>query len=109
MHLPAGLGKIRSIAVADHHGCAVKEDGMVWCWGANPSGARGDADKEPRAAAAQVAGISGAAQLSVNAERSCARLQDGEVWCWGDPFSATGPRQDPRPVGFWQYLPEQKP
>ena len=88
----------RHVAIADIHGCGVKEDGRVWCWGNNATRqlGRGQAADEvldlgpvdfpgldnPQAyqdnpfVSVHTAGIGPTGH-------SCARQKQGQVWCWG--------------------------
>ncbi|MBK6403464.1 MAG: hypothetical protein IPF74_16915 [Rhodocyclaceae bacterium] len=73
------------------HGCAVKADGAIWCWGSNYGGqlGRGSADEtpvmaEPVLASAAGAPLSGVLSVAAAYEHTCARRNDGGVWCWGN-------------------------
>jgi len=37
-----GLAGVRQVALGEHHGCALREDGTVWCWGSDHNGLLGD-------------------------------------------------------------------
>jgi hypothetical protein len=39
----AGLDHVTAIALGELHGCALRDDGTVWCWGYDQDGALGDA------------------------------------------------------------------
>ena len=38
-----GLDHVTQLALGEMHGCALREDGSVWCWGNDKHGALGDA------------------------------------------------------------------
>lgn len=76
--------------------CAVKEDGTVWCWGANDFGQLGHAPTEPTCSydfgtlpctndPVQVPGVGDdVEQISASAsDVTCVRKSDRSLWCWG--------------------------
>ena len=78
--LQSGVG---DIAIGDGHGCAVRTDGAVWCWGDNTYGQIGDQTTIPRDVAVQTVGITNAVQVATGLNFSCVRTATGAVWCWG--------------------------
>ena len=72
------------VAAGYEHTCARKQDGTLWCWGANGSGQLGDGTKVAKPSPAQVtsAGTS-VVEVEAGNEHTCARKQDGTLWCWG--------------------------
>lgn len=88
--LVPNLEHVSQLALGIEHSCALKEDGTVWCWGANNVGQLGNASADglPSSVPTQVYGITSAAQISSGYEHTCARLADGTVKCWG--FNASG-------------------
>jgi alpha-tubulin suppressor-like RCC1 family protein len=73
------------ISAGRNHTCARKDDGTVWCWGANESGQVGDPMTAPsRHAVAQVMGLDGMnLDVFAGAATTCVRRTDGAAWCWG--------------------------
>jgi alpha-tubulin suppressor-like RCC1 family protein len=76
------------LTLASAYGCAVEDDGALWCWGDDPAirlGLRpGEADPHK---ATRVSGL-GPVKAVVSArssihETTCALLRSGEVHCWG--------------------------
>jgi len=85
----AALSGVVSLAMGASHGCARRQDGSVWCWGANDLGQAGAASGgSPVAGAARVDLGSGMVvqQLSagMTAGHACAMTADGRIKCWGD-------------------------
>jgi large repetitive protein len=78
------LTNVVQFATSYAHGCAVKSDKTVWCWGQNNHKQLGQI---PASAAfsnpVQVSGITNAAQVTLGGNTSCARLENGTVRCWG--------------------------
>lgn len=70
-------------ATGGQHTCALKNDGTVWCWGANVAGQLGDQTAIPRPTPVQVVGIGNAVQIATGLSHSCARTAAGAIWCWG--------------------------
>jgi hypothetical protein len=67
------------------HNCVLKNNGDIWCWGANQHGQLGNGvPSAEEIAPVKVAGLPMAAkQVAVGIDSSCALLIDGTVWCWG--------------------------
>ncbi|TDR45927.1 alpha-tubulin suppressor-like RCC1 family protein [Tahibacter aquaticus] len=74
---------VAGAAIGDAHGCAVKTNGTVWCWGSNTYGQIGDQTTLARPIAVQTVGITDAVQVGTGLAFSCARTAAGAVWCWG--------------------------
>lgn len=70
-------------ATGGQHACALKNDGTVWCWGANVAGQLGDQTAIARPTPVQVVGIGNAVQIATGLSHSCARTSGGAIWCWG--------------------------
>jgi alpha-tubulin suppressor-like RCC1 family protein len=76
---------IVELALGADHGCALRSDGAVWCWGGNDRGqvAQHDLDEvftSPRA----VPELAGVTQLTAGISHTCALVgSPGEVMCWG--------------------------
>jgi alpha-tubulin suppressor-like RCC1 family protein len=86
-----GFGLLTGVTDLDFgsgHGCAVKADGTVWCWGDNGWGALGDGSNQNRSSPVQVtrwlgALLEGVVAASTGTHHACALRGDGSVWCWG--------------------------
>ena len=75
---------VTAIAYGGYHGCALKADGTVMCWGDNFSGQLGDGSTTNSSVPVAVAGLSaGVAAISLGFSHSCALLVTGGVQCWG--------------------------
>ncbi|OQB17944.1 MAG: Regulator of chromosome condensation (RCC1) repeat protein [Parcubacteria group bacterium ADurb.Bin192] len=76
------------------HACAIKQDGTLWCWGANYYGQLGDGTTTVRSTPVpvttlgnQVASLSlGGGNDTYGGGHSCAIKLDGSLWCWGSNF-----------------------
>ena len=65
-------------------GCGVKENGTVWCWGADAIGQLGNgATTGNQGIMTQAVGITNAVKVSTTLVHSCALLADGQIMCWG--------------------------
>jgi cysteine-rich repeat protein len=68
-----------------HHVCALRQDGVVSCWGNNVDGQLGGGVayyyREPRV----VEALEGhrVVRLEVSGSTNCAHTEMGAVWCWG--------------------------
>lgn len=107
-----GIDCVRSAARADYHTCAVRTDGIVWCWGRNDDGEFGAPASEngpcpggggrycvlrPR----RVEGIDHVGSVFVGTGRSCAIRTDRTVWCWGAAYGIPGHRPLPPARTDW--------
>lgn len=70
--------------VARRHACARAEDGGVWCWGDNRTGAIGSGDRMRRDVPAWLAMPAPAVEVALSDSTSCARDAAGAVYCWGE-------------------------
>lgn len=98
------LDGVTSIFEGQTHGCAVRDDGSVWCWSdtltGNTSGQLGNGTTggvtpawqahpvqiDPAAGGGDLTGamhINGGSSMCYLAATSCAVLDDATLWCWG--------------------------
>ena len=86
----ASLGSnVAEVACGQHHSCARKADGTVWCWGRGSSGQIGTgttATNNPTPVQLIAFGANGT-QLAAWGDFTCARKGDGTLWCWGSNSS----------------------
>jgi alpha-tubulin suppressor-like RCC1 family protein len=76
------------------HGCALRDDGVVECWGFNSSG---------EALATRSASRGQFTQVSAGHGHTCARRDDGVVECWGVDAEGQAPAvRDAETGGFTQ-------
>jgi len=99
---------VTQLAAGQHHTCALKSDGSVWCWGRNRMGQLGNlkhgAPHNPLSIDAygfdgslissldlatyaqvpvEVAGLPEAVFITAGEDYTCAIDVDDKVWCWG--------------------------
>jgi alpha-tubulin suppressor-like RCC1 family protein len=69
------------------YGCAVEDDGALWCWGDDPAlrlGLRpGEADPHKATRVSELGPVKQVVSARVSDETTCALLRSGEVHCWG--------------------------
>jgi alpha-tubulin suppressor-like RCC1 family protein len=80
--------EVRSLGSYEHHGCALRTDRTVWCWGGNDYHQVGDGTTDARSTPVQVETASGfltgLTRLSASGyHHTCALKRNGTVWCWG--------------------------
>ena len=83
-----GLDNVKEVHAGGTHACALRNDGSVWCWGANDLGQLGigatDTSGTPRPTPpTPVSNMTDAVALTVGDSHSCVIRKDGTVWCWG--------------------------
>lgn len=73
--------------VGDQHGCLIRSDGKIFCWGRNGNGQLGDGsttDQPSLESATEMGGgVAFPTAVSAGGDHSCAVDVNGTVWCWG--------------------------
>lgn len=72
-----------SVSLGKSHGCGVRNDGTVACWGDNAFGQLGDGSTSSSSNPVQVVGIDDAIEVAVGQLHSCAIRSDQTIECWG--------------------------
>ena len=88
---PAAGSPLAQIAIGALHGCVVKDDGTVLCWGSNAQGQLGNAGADqssamPVGALAHVRASTAANSLAAGDHHSCV-ISEGIALCWGSNAS----------------------
>jgi alpha-tubulin suppressor-like RCC1 family protein len=86
------LTDVKAIAAGYAHSVALKQDGTVWTWGANPVGELGDGTIAPfgNSSPVQVVGpggiglLTGVKAVAAGFHSTVALMLDGTVWTWGE-------------------------
>lgn len=78
-----GLTDAKQLALGERHGCALRSDGTVWCWGENLFGQLGDPERGSGAVPAPVPGLTEVVEIAAADYFSCALHRDHQVRCWG--------------------------
>lgn len=100
---------VHDVAWGDDHLCALRDGGVVECWGNNDQGQLGDGTRVYRAKPTKV-DLPPAIQLSASAMGTCALLEDRTVRCWGDnPAWGDTRRLEPEPVPGLTHVRELRP
>lgn len=77
--------KIVKIFVAQHHSCALDDQGAMYCWGVNSNGQLGDGTNTDRSVPVKVGGALSSkviTDIGGTANSSCA-IAEGKIYCWG--------------------------
>ncbi len=83
------LSGVQEIKMKNWSSCALKTDGMVYCWGVNTNGQLGDNTTTNRSTPVQVLGVggsgflSGVSQISLGQNHICTLSTTNTVFCWG--------------------------
>ena len=81
--LVSGLTSVQQISAGGNTTCALKTDGLIFCWGAYGSGNLGTNASADSYTPIEIAGISNASKVAVGDSYVCAILATGTVKCWG--------------------------
>jgi alpha-tubulin suppressor-like RCC1 family protein len=81
-----GASGATAVRLGTRHGCVLKSDSTVACWGDNTTGQLGDGNIGPASTytPVPVQGLTGATAISAGVDYSCALLSRGTVQCWGN-------------------------
>ena len=71
------------MSAGGYHTCALRNDGIVRCWGDNDWGQIGDGSTVPRLTPVTVQGLSGVVAIATGQTASCGLQADGDLYCWG--------------------------
>jgi alpha-tubulin suppressor-like RCC1 family protein len=77
-----GISQAKALAFQGGHGCVVRVDGTVRCWGLS-------VDSSGELGPAIVTGINSATAVALGTHHSCALLANGAVQCWGGNYYGT--------------------
>ena len=72
-----------AVASGVGHSCALRDDGAVFCWGANDEWQLGDGTRANSAVPVRVAIDAHFTAVAVGGDYSCALAADGQIYCWG--------------------------
>ena len=79
------LSGIVDLAVGESHVCAVRSDGLVFCWGDTADGKLGNGIASAiTIPGVPVTGLTNARAVAIGDRHSCALRRGGSVWCWGE-------------------------
>lgn len=86
-----GIDDAIDVSVADTHGCAVRADASLWCWGGG--GAVIQQEPSPDAGGAlphaMTLPFTGSLSVVTSYGRTCALAADQQLWCWGSNYSGS--------------------
>lgn len=78
---PSFLSNIVDVGAGNQFSCALRSDGLVYCWGA---GMLGDGSAVGSSTPVEVSGPTRFVRLEVGDANACGLTATGEAWCWGD-------------------------
>lgn len=99
-----GLTDVSELATSrGGHGCAIKQNGEVWCWGiATALFAEPELTQSPPTRVEGLPEDQTIGEVVTSWDASCALTSDKEIWCWGRS-NALG--YDPNPEDSWWIAP----
>jgi alpha-tubulin suppressor-like RCC1 family protein len=71
------------VAAGNSHGCGIKTDATLWCWGLNGSGQLGSGTTDGLSHAPTQVGSSTWQAVSTANNHTCGIRVSGTLWCWG--------------------------
>lgn len=78
-----GLSGVVQVAAGEATTCALRDDGVVLCWGRNTFGQTGLPLSASQPTPMPVPTVSGAVEISMKHSHACAKQGDGVIRCWG--------------------------
>jgi alpha-tubulin suppressor-like RCC1 family protein len=98
---PLSLGApVTRVSLGSFHGCGLRNDGHVLCWGANYAGQLGVGNADEHDGAVEVLGLDGVVEIAAGSDHTCALKSDESVWCWGDNTYQQFGTGSPEPYGL---------
>lgn len=104
---PAPPRYAKKFSAGNTHGCHIRSDGTLWCWGTEAAGELGnggsltDIAEQP----VRVSDPGPWMSVSTDGDNSCAIKGDGSLWCWGSDSDGqlgngaiTGSQNSPSPI-----------
>lgn len=80
---PSFLSRIIEVGSGGDFSCALRDDGLVYCWGVNNVGQLGDGSQAPSSVPVQVSGAVRFAHIYVGDIAACGLTATGAAYCWG--------------------------
>ena len=74
---------LEGLGVGELHGCGLKADGSIWCWGRNPFGQFGNGTTTDSDVPVPVSGGHQFVQVAAGGWMTCGMKANHEIWCWG--------------------------
>ncbi len=84
---PTALAGILDVGSGANYSCALRDDGLVMCWGSNGFGNLGNGSLVGSNRALEVSGSVRFARLEVGDANACGLTTTGAAFCWGDNSS----------------------
>lgn len=88
-----GIDDAVDVSMGDTHGCAVRADASLWCWGSGGTVIHQMTVPEEGGVLPHeiMLPFDGVARVEASWGRSCVLATDGQLWCWGTNYlGATG-------------------
>lgn len=80
---------VAGFGVGELHGCVLRLDGSIWCWGRNPFGQFGNGTTTDSDVPVPASGDHQFVQLAVGGWMTCGIKANNEIWCWGRGINST--------------------
>ena len=78
-----GVNDAVALAVGSEHGCVIRVDASVWCWGDSSDGEAGAGLPSEILEPLVIDGVGAAVHVATGRDYTCAHLVDATVSCWG--------------------------
>lgn len=75
--------EIRHVSIGGNFGCAIVDEGELWCWGSNDSGQLGATGLGASQVPIRVGARADWVAVEAGTQHACAIAADRTLWCWG--------------------------